>query len=811
MKQIYALSIYILCLLSTIPVFGNEGEASQWIHVINAESGEPIEGVSITGDNRHLGETGPLGRLLVLDFNEIHVFGFHHTSYAPEYFSREELLAQDFQVRMDESVLNIQEVVIRANRSTQDYSKLAKEIRTIDAKNKEQQFQGNAADVLGIDPNIFIQKSQSGGGSPMIRGMSTSRVLLLVDGVRMNNAIFRSGNVHNIISVDPESISNVEISLGPGSVIHGSDALGGVMQLNTYEAHYGDSSEVLQSLVFTLSHQSNQMRRRPNFRINYGGTNWAGMSSITYANYDDITMGKYALPWTPQHHLNNALFMCEPISFGTLDTLRKPADPYTQLHTNYEQLNLTQKFRVRLGPRTELKSGAHASLTSDITRYDRYIQTSGDQPKYAKWNYGPQLWTMGYVSLEDRTETKYSDYFSISLSGQRYEESRDVRKFGKVEGTVQEEAVNIGQFNLDLIKHITDQIEIQYGAEYLQNQVNSRAHAYTILNPDTSWSAQSRYADGSIWESASMFLSSYIDLAPDWSVNVGLRASSNHMHTPISFLGFEDDAHLRFLAPSGQLGLTYHKSDRKYFALLSTGFRAPNVDDASKVFDSEPGALVVPNANLTAERLYSAEIGGTQKVGQHWAIEGGFYYSYLNNALNRAPYTFNGQDSIWFDGEYSQVLAIQNMDYAWIWGYQMGVRSDLSPYVRWSLNWSHPFGKDSNGDPLRHVSPFNATSTVVFKKGKWSTNFLVRYNGEIGPEDMAPSEVSKDYMYAIGDDGLPYSPRWFTMDVHTSYVFNKNIIVRAGLENLMDVQYRPYSSGVAAPGRSVFVSMTGSI
>ena len=64
------------------------------------------------------------------------------------------------------------------------------------------QFIGSSADVLSIDPNVFIQKSQSGGGSPMIRGMSSSRVLILVDGMRLNNAIFRSGNVHNVISLD---------------------------------------------------------------------------------------------------------------------------------------------------------------------------------------------------------------------------------------------------------------------------------------------------------------------------------------------------------------------------------------------------------------------------------------------------------------------------------------------------------------------------------------------------------------------------------------------------------------------------------
>ena len=226
------------------------------------------------------------------------------------------LFRSEYNIYLQESVLNIQEVVINANRIKQDYQRTAKEVRTIDSKRMDEQYQANAADALGIDPNIFIQKSQSGGGSPMIRGMSTSRVLLTVDGIRMNNAIFRAGNVHNVISLDPESIAKLEISLGPGSVLNGSDAMGGVMNINTYEAHYGDSTEVLQSLVFTLSNQSSQLARRPNFRINYGGLNWAGMTSVTFSQYQDVGMGKNVLGWTPESHLDNTLTNFYTARFG---------------------------------------------------------------------------------------------------------------------------------------------------------------------------------------------------------------------------------------------------------------------------------------------------------------------------------------------------------------------------------------------------------------------------------------------------------------------------------------------------------------
>ena len=83
-----------------------------------------------------------------------------------------------------------------------------------------------SADLLERGGYVYIQKSQLGGGSPMIRGLSTNRLVLSVDGVRLNNAIFRSGNIHNVISISPMNIENTEVIMGSASVLYGSDAIG---------------------------------------------------------------------------------------------------------------------------------------------------------------------------------------------------------------------------------------------------------------------------------------------------------------------------------------------------------------------------------------------------------------------------------------------------------------------------------------------------------------------------------------------------------------------------------------------------------
>ncbi len=767
-----------LLLLISVAAFGGAAEVEEvWISVFERTSNQPIEGVSVLINDEYIGETNALGKLNIgsaLPTDLVHLF---HTSYRSEHLTYEALRTQNWKVALFESVLNIQEVVIRANRIEQEYSSSGTEVRVVDRKQADQQFVSNAADLVGLDPNIFVQKSQGGGGSPMIRGLSTSRVLIMVDGVRFNNAIFREGNVHNLISVDGQSVASAEIALGPGSVLYGSDALGGVMHFNTFEPQYGDSTEILQSLAFSISSQTNQLRARPHFRINYGQKRWAGLTAITINDYQDIRMGKRVLSWTPEAHLSNTRLTCLPRTVLTLDTLYSPEDPQVQYGTGYQQRNILQKVKWRVYEKTELKVGLHLSQTTDFVRYDRQIQLSGGAPKYARWNYGPQTWAMNYAQLESRKSTRLWDQFKYTVSGQFFQESRDARRYGNRNGSVQTEQVRIFQNNLDFTKK-WNALSLLYGLEHIDNWISSTAYGYNIALPDTTWSEQSRYADGSTWRSNSAFASGEYELSDHWRLAGGMRLNQVSLFTPIRFQSWEEDSRLHFLAPSSQLGLTHHGKGYKYFLSFSTGFRAPNVDDASKVFDSQPGAVVIPNTNLREERLYSGEFGMKQQLGSRWMVDAAFYYSYMDNIMVRAPYSFDGQDSMMYDGTYSQILAVQNLDYAYMWGYHFSVRADLSRQLRFTLSWSNPFGSDSNGDPLRHVAPFNANGQLTYQIKKLKFLLTGRYNAAIDAEDMPLSEQSKTHQYALNDAGQAYSPAWYTLDLHASYVLNKNVQVR---------------------------------
>ena len=131
-------------------------------------------------------------------------------------------------------------VVVSANKWEQKLNEVPNKIVKINKNDILRNNPQTSADLLGQSGNVFIQKSQLGGGSPMIRGFATNRVLLVADGVRMNNAIYRSGNLQNVISIDPLSTETAEVIFGPGTVIYGSDAIGGVMDFHTLQPRFSN-------------------------------------------------------------------------------------------------------------------------------------------------------------------------------------------------------------------------------------------------------------------------------------------------------------------------------------------------------------------------------------------------------------------------------------------------------------------------------------------------------------------------------------------------------------------------------------------
>ena len=183
------------------------------------------------------------------------------------------------------------------------------------------------------------------------------------------------------------------------------------------------------------------------------------------------------------------------------------------------------------------------------------------------------------------------------------------------------------------------------------------------------------------------------------------------------------------------------------------------------------------------------------------------FYTYLTNAFVRRDFTFNGQDSILYDGQMSKVLAIVNADKAQIYGFSSSLDITISSKLKFYSIINYTKGEDQDGIALRHVAPLFGSTKLTYTKTKFTASVFANYNGEISYNNLAPSEQDKPYMYAVDKNGNPYSPAWWTLNIMTSYTIKNLGTLSLGMENILDNRYRPYSSGIVAPGVNLIVGL----
>lgn len=703
---------------------------------------------------------------------------------------------------------NLEKIVVSASKWEQKMNEIPNTIVKVDMKEARLQNPQTAADLLAMTGQVFIQKSQLGGGSPMIRGFSANRVLIVMDGVRMNNAIYRSGNLQNVISIDALSVQNAEVIFGPGSIIYGSDAIGGVMDFHTFEPLFSNSKKLLVKANGLVRYSGANNERTTHIDFNLGWKKFAFLGSATYSDFGDVRMGRYG---GQDSYLRNNY--AERIN--NKDSVFTNPDPHLQKQSGYHQLNAIAKLRFKPGKKWDLQYAFHYSGTGNIPRYDRLIEYTGTVPSYAQWYYGPQLWKMHQLQVvHNRTNLLYNQSRLI-IAHQDYEESRNDRRFNNARLRNQTETVDVFSANLDLNKTLNAKSELFYGAEFVSNKVGSVASRINI-NPGTVEPASTRYPDNSTLNTFGVYSSYKNNLSRRFTLSAGLRYSYASLIAPFDTTFFKfpfTRAQIKGGAVTGNLGLVFHPGDTwQINTNLSTGYRVPNIDDIGKIFDSEPGNVVVPNTNLQSEYACNIDAGIGKNIRGRFKFDVTAFYTSLDNAIVRRPFTFNKYDSIFYEGVNSKVQALQNVAHAAIWGIQAGYEWFFCKNISWQLraNWIDGKETDDTKDeevPLRHAPPFYGNTFIKYDNKKLIVELNAICNGEINSKNLAPSEQAKPGIYAKDKEGKPYSPSWYTVNIKAVYRFSKHCTINTGIENVTNRRYRPYSSGIVAPGTNLITSL----
>jgi len=788
-----------------IPLAFHHQIYGQTVKVVDKNTQAAIDHVMIYNlDFSKAVPTNKKGSADISDFKLEDVLLFQHPSYHEVTFPVKNLDKKINIIQLEEKIVSIDEVVISASKWEQDHEIIPNTIATIQSKEIDFKNPPTSADLLQESGVVFMQKSQLGGGSPMIRGFAANSVLLVVDGVRLNNAIYRNGNLQNVINIDVNSVREAEVLFGPGSVMYGSDALGGVMDFHIQNPVLSNTGPIrIQGNAF-LRYSTAAHEKTGHVDLNIGGRKIGSFTSFSYTSFHDLRTGSQRTARFPDYGKRPEYVT----RYQGRDTIVSNADVDVQKFSGYDQHSLIQKFIFRPTDDLDINYGFYYSNTTDIPRYDRLILIDGEGlPESAEWYYGPQKWIMNRLQARFYQPAKVFSEARITLSHQWVEESRNDRDFLDDLLKSRMEKVNVVNFNVDLDKSFNERHQMYYGFDASYNSVNSSAIGKNIESGETSI-LSTRYPDGgSQYYFTALYGNYQWKMRPETYLTAGIRYTLTGMKARIddkSDLGFPySQFSNKNGALNGSFGLVHHVfRATKLDLVFSTGFRAANIDDIGKLFDTEPGYVIVPNKDLRPEYTYNAEIGITQKIGKYIRFHAVGFHTWIRDAMVRRDFLFNGMDSLVYDGELRKVQALVNTGKANIYGFSIVLKGDINPH--WGIFSSYTFtdGKDQMEKvPLRHTPPAFGTTALYYKYKGLLAEINIRYSDDKDFNDLAPSEQNKTHLYT-SEGALS----WYTLNFRLKYQFLNRLTANFGIENILDKHYRTYSSGISAPGRNFIIA-----
>lgn len=726
----------------------------------------------------------------------------------------------------------LDEIIISANKFPEKKKNIAQKINLILSEYISRVNAQNTGDLLMSTGNVFVQKSQQGGSSPVIRGFEASRVLMVVDGVRMNNLIYRSGHLQNVITVDQNMLEAVEIMHGPSSTLYGSDALGGAVYFRTKQPKLGNDSikKNISGNYFTrYSTVNNEKTFHADFNI--GSKKWAWLQSYTYSDFGELMTGSSGHSDFPDFGKRDSIIT----QINGIDTVIKNSNPLLQKFSGYQQWDILQKILYQPSKRITHLLNLQYSGSTNIPRYDRlqdkrdFGGTIGQTLRWAEWYYGPQTRFFTAYTLQIQ-KLGIFDMVNINLNYQQVEESRyqrEFKRYDRLDG--RKEKVGIAGWIIDLrktgIKH-----EWTIGTDGQWNTLTSRAERKDIKTGNTT-KLDTRYPDGmnEQWNAA-VYVQHLYKINKKWILNDGIRWQYIGLQSTISDnsffnLPFNEITQTNH-AVTGNIGLIFlPDASSKFTFNFSTGFRAPNVDDLAKVFESNTARrqLVVPNPDIQPERTYNAELGISKSFLQKIKLDINVFYTRFSNAIVKTPFPFNGRDSFLYNGVVSQTLANVNANNGYIYGYSLSANAQIGPKVRLDANLNFTQGyfftdknkatdiyeKQPNGQyllvkrfvntkPLDHIPPMFGKVNISYQHKKLMADLFLLWNGEKYLDEYNPDgEDNAQYATPVG------SLAWYTFNLRAGYNFNKKFSVQIAVENIMDTRYRVFASGLSAGGRNI--------
>ncbi|UOQ53269.1 TonB-dependent receptor [Hymenobacter cellulosivorans] len=702
-------------------------------------------------------------------------------------------------------VISLSEVVVSANRVQERKADIPQQIDVLPAAQIRLQNPMNTADALVNTGQVFVQKSQFGGGSPVLRGFEANKILLVVDGVRMNNAIYRAGHLQNILSTDANAVDRIEVLSGAGSVIYGTDALGGVISILTKNPQLADSATATQPRVHTnnlVRYGTAAREKTVHTDLSLGWQKFGSLTSITASDFDDLRKGRRDYKSFPGFGENLRYVERQ----DGKDVVVPNDNVNMQRQSGYRHLSVLQKLLYRPSTSQQHSLNVQYSTTSNVPRYDRLQTYRNGNLRWAEWNYGPEKRFLASYQFQYSRPTALFDLLRFTPAVQKVQESRLVREFGKDLRDENVEDVRVLSANLDLFKQLGEH-ELRYGAEVTHNDVESTGTRVNIVSGATTGIA-TRYPTGSTYATTGVYASHRWEITPRLILSDGLRFSTVKLKANFNPEFFKSNllnSDQESSSLNGNLGLVWMlPAGFRVSGLVSTGFRNPNLDDVSKTFEQNNGTLIIPNLELKPEQIFyrEAEVSNTIEGKLQVALTG--FYSTLTDAIVVRPYTApDGSTKTVYNGQTFTTVANTNTGKARVYGFSGRFNAALVKHWSAQASVTYTKGRDLSLDvPLDHIPPVYGRGAIIYQNQKLTAEASVLFNGRKGVAEYSPS----------GEDNLIQNTPvgalgWQTFNLRTTYQITRSWSVQSGLENILDQSYRPFASGINAAGRNFYLTV----
>ena len=807
----------LLVFLTSLWAWGQE------ILILDGVTGYPLEGVAIFNSIRtkaiisNQEGKAPLSVFSESDSLNIQFYGFETLKI--------KLGPQEFKtgvtVALNPEDQTLEEVILSVGRNATTRKQIAEKVAVIDAQTIALQRPSTGADLVGLSPGVRIQKSQGGGGSPVIRGFEANRILMVVDGVRMNNAIYRSGHLQNAITVNPNTVERVEVIYGSSSVAYGSDALGGVIHYYTKNPLINSEKKIRNS--FSSDFSSANQGSVNSFSTEVSFKKWASLTSVSYSNFGDIRMGSNRThgysDWglTPFYSENSRTHYAPSPTTNENSLIQK--------NTAYNQLDLLQKFLIQLNNQNQLVINFQYSNSSDIPRYDKLTEQQNGNLRFAEWFYGPQKRLLIAPQLKLFPQKKFLNSGRITLAYQNIDESRNSRPFGSLIRKIQKENIEVWSLNGDFEFDLNQRHSFSYGFEGTLNLVKSFAYGKElilqhnkIINLKPSNPFSTRYpSKGSSYDSFASFANWIWDINSELTLNLGLRFTNTNLEARwkeyYNINALIEAVNLDALALTETLALTYRPSEKiQWNLILSNGFRNPNIDDVGKVRENN-GTLVVPNPSLFPEYAYNFEWGLKRyfdKSNNYFSLRG--FTTLVSRHIGRSSYfifsdtTTPDLATVRYNGQEVITLANNNLGNRYLYGGSLDGYYSINKFlaIRGNLSFIDAFKSEKYG-PLPSITPAFGRLFIEYQSSKWLSYLSFQFSDNKNPETYSlggEDGLEETPLLSISPLSYAGTPAWSEWSWLGQYQFNKNTTIRVALENIFDTHYRTFASGISAAGRN---------